>query len=204
MNRDVGFFNFSINKILTKDQAILDQARIRLLYYGLWLGIIAVSAVLINIYIERRLILSFSTSMLLLSLIILFKYLTFRPRWGIISHILLVLATMVNLSNVFITLQNVNIVTAQIILLIIVFSFYMLGQACGLFYSLVNLIPVLIFLVLMFNSSYVINLKPRVVDESTKIISICATFIFIIFIQNYFYQAFIKMMNINVAQRDDL
>src|SRR6202000_436852 len=139
MNRDVGFFNFSINKILTKDQSILDQARICLLYYGLWLCIIAVSAVLINMFIEHRLILSFSTSILLLSIIILFKYLTFRPRWGIISHILLVLATMVNLSNVFITLQNVNIITAQIIFLIVIFSFYMLGQTCGFFYSLVNL-----------------------------------------------------------------
>jgi signal transduction histidine kinase/CheY-like chemotaxis protein len=99
---------------------------------------------------------------------------------------------MVNLTNVFITLQNVDIITAQITFLIIVFSFYMLGQTCGLFYSLVNLIPILIFLVLMFNSSYVIGLKPKVVDESTKIISICASFIFIIFVQNYFYQAFVK------------
>jgi len=192
MNRDVGFFNFSVNKILTKDQTILDQARIRLLYYGLWLAIIAVGAVLINLYVEHREILTYSTSILLLSLIILFKYLTFRPRWGIISHILLVLATMVNLTNVFITLQNVDIITAQITFLIIVFSFYMLGQTCGLFYSLVNLIPILIFLVLMYNSSYVIGLKPKVVDESTKIISICASFIFIIFVQNYFYRAFIK------------
>ena len=192
MNRDVGFFNFSVNKILTKDQTILDQARIRLLYYGLWLAIIAVGAVWINLYIEHREILTYSTSLLFLSLVILFKYLTFRPRWGIISHILLVLATMVNLTNVFITLQNVDIITAQITFLIIVFSFYMLGQTCGLFYSLVNLIPILIFLVLMFNSSYVISLKPKVVDESTKIISICATFIFIIFVQNYFYRAFIK------------
>lgn len=192
MNRDVDFFNFSVNKILTKDQTILDQARIRLLYYGLWLAIIAVGAVWLNLYIEHRQILSYSTSLLFLSLVILFKYLTFRPRWGIISHILLVLATMVNLTNVFITLQSVDIITAQITFLIIVFSFYMLGQTCGLFYSLVNLIPMLIFLVLMFNSSYVISLKPKVVDESTKIISICATFIFIIFVQNYFYQAFIK------------
>jgi len=44
----------------------------------------------------------------------------------------------------------------------------------------------------MFNTSYVIGLKPKVVDESTKIISICASFIFIIFVQNYFYRAFIK------------
>jgi two-component system, sensor histidine kinase len=192
MNRDVGFFNFSINKILTKDQTILDQARIRLLYYGLWLAIIAVTAVLANLYIEHRQILSYSTSMLLLSILILFKYLTFRPRWGIISHILLVLATMVNLTSVFIILQSVNIVTAQITLLIIVFSFYMLGQTCGLFYSLVNLIPILIFLVLEYDNTYFISLKPKVVDGSTMIIAIFANFIFIIFIQNHFYRAFIK------------
>ncbi|MDB5031526.1 ATP-binding protein [Mucilaginibacter sp.] len=192
MNRDVGFFNFSINKILTKRQTILDQARIRLLYYGLWLAIIAVSAALINLYIEHREILTFSTSILLVSIFILFKYLTFRPRWGIISHILLVLATMVNLSNVFITLQNVDIITAQITFLIIVFSFYMLGQTCGLFYSLVNLIPILLFLVLMYDSNYFISLKPKVVDPSTLIIAIFANFILIIFIQNHFYAAFVK------------
>jgi signal transduction histidine kinase/CheY-like chemotaxis protein len=192
MNRDVGFFNFSVNKILTKDQTILDKARIRLLYYGLWLAIISVTAILANLYIEHRQILSYSTSMLLLSILILFKYLTFRPRWGIISHILLVLGTMVNLTNVFITLQSVNIVTAQITLLIIVFSFYMLGQTCGLFYSLVNLIPILIFLVLEYDNTYFIGVKPKVVDGSTMIIAIFANFIFIIFIQNHFYRAFIK------------
>ena len=192
MNRNVGFLNFSINKILTKDQTVLDQARIRLLYYGLWLTIIAVSAILINLYIEHRQILTYSTSILLLSIIILFKYFTFRPRWGIISHILLVLATMVNLTNVFITLQNVDIVTAQIIFLIIVFSFYMLGQTCGIFYSLINLIPVLIFLVLEYDNDYFIALKPKVVDQSTLIITVFAIFILIIFVQNHFYAAFAK------------
>jgi two-component system, sensor histidine kinase len=192
MNRDVGFFNFSINKILTKDQSILDQARIRLLYYGLWLFIITVLTLLVNIYLERKYILSFSTAILLFSLIILFKYLTFRPRWGIISHILLSLATVINLSNVFITFQNVNIVTAQVIFLIIVFSFYMLGQASGLFYSLLNLIPVLIFLVLEYDNNYNIGLKPKVMDESTTIILEFANFILIIFIHSHFYTAFIK------------
>src|ERR1700744_1512332 len=128
MNKEVGFFNFSINKILTKEQTILNQARIRLLYYGLWLAIIGVFALVINIYLDHQYLLAFTTSILLLSLVILFKYLTFRPRWGIISHILLVLATMLNLCNVFITLQTVDIITAQIVLLIIIFSFYMLGQ----------------------------------------------------------------------------
>jgi signal transduction histidine kinase/ActR/RegA family two-component response regulator len=192
MNKDVGFFNFSINKILTKDQTILDQARIRLLYYGLWLAIIGVSALLVSIFLEHQYILAFTTTILLLSLIILFKYLTFRPRWGIISHILLVLATVVNITNVFITLQTVDIITAQIVLLIIVFSFYMLGQVSGMFYSLVNLIPVLLFLVLEYDNNYFIDIKPKVLDQSTVIIAICAIFILIIFMHSHFYTAFIK------------
>lgn len=192
MNKDVGFFNFSINKILTRDQTILDQARIRLLYYGLWLAIIGVSALLVSIFLEHQYVLAFTTTILLLSLIILFKYLTFRPRWGIISHILLVLATVVNITNVFITLQTVDIITAQIVLLIIVFSFYMLGQVSGMFYSLVNLIPVLLFLVLEYDNNYFIDIKPKVLDQSTVIIAICAIFILIIFMHSHFYTAFIK------------
>jgi signal transduction histidine kinase/CheY-like chemotaxis protein len=194
MNKDVGFFNFSIHKILTKEQTILNQARIRLLYYGLWLAIIGVFALVVDLYLGRQYLLASTTMVLLVSLVILFKYLTFRPRWTIISHILLVLATVLNLTNVFITLQTVDIITAQVILLIIIFSFYMLGQVSGMFYSLMNLIPVLLFLILEYDSNYVISIKPLVLDESTIIIAVCANFILIIFMHSHFYTAFIKSM----------
>ncbi|HZX57568.1 MAG TPA: ATP-binding protein [Mucilaginibacter sp.] len=194
MNTDVGFFNFSINKILTKEQTILDKARIRLLYYGLWLAIIGIIALVVNLYLDHQYVLALSSSVLLFSLIILFKYLTFRPRWAIISHILLVLATMINLCDVFFLLQTVDIITAQIILLIIIFSFYMLGQESGMFYSLMNLIPVLLFLILEYNNNYVISLKPLVIDQSTIIIAVCANFILIIFMHSHFYTAFVKSM----------
>ncbi len=194
MNTDVGFFNFSINKILTKEQTILDKARIRLLYYGLWLAIIGIIALVVNLYLDHQYVLALSSSVLLFSLIILFKYLTFRPRWAIISHILLVLATMINLCDVFFLLQTVDIITAQIILLIIIFSFYMLGQESGMFYSLMNLIPVLLFLILEYNNNYVIGLKPLAIDPSTIIIAVCANFILIIFMHSHFYTAFIKSM----------
>ena len=194
INREVGFFNFSIQKILHKEQTILNQARIRLLYYGLWLAIVGVFALVVDLYLGHQYLLASTTTVLLISLVILFKYLTFRPRWTIISHILLVLATVLNLSNVFITLQTVDIITAQVVLLIIIFSFYMLGQVSGMFYSLMNLIPVLIFLVLEYDSSYVIAIKPMVLDESTIIIAVCANFILIIFMHSHFYTAFIKSM----------
>lgn len=207
MNKDVGFFNFSINKIITKGQSVLDKARIRVLYFGLLLAIVTVTGLVINMYLDHQYVLAFTTTILLLSLLILFKYLTFRPRWGIISHILLVLATMVNLSDVFITLQTVDIITAQIVLLIIIFSFYMLGQVCGLFYSLVNLIPVLLFLVLEYDNNYFIGIKPKTIDESTIIIIVCANFILIIFMLNHFYAAFersIRQLRETAEERGNL
>ncbi len=192
MNKDVGFLNFSVNKILTKEQSILDQARVRLLYYGLLLAIVAIAGLVVNIYLDHQYTLAFTSTILLVSIIILFKYFTFRPRWAIISHILLVLATMVNISAVFIILQKVDIITAQILLLIIVFSFYMLGQVSGMFYSLMNLIPVLLFQILEYDNNYVIDVKPLVLDQSTVIIAGCANFILIIFMLSHFYTAFIR------------
>jgi len=192
MNKDVGFFNFSVNNILTKEQSILDQARIRLLYYGLLLAIVGVMGLVINIYLDHQYVLAFTSSILFLSLVILFKYFTFRPRWAIISHILLVLATMVNLCSVFITIQKVDIITAQILLLIVIFSFYMLGQVSGMFYSLVNLIPVLLFQILEYDNNYFIGVKPMVLGQSTIIIAGCANFILIIFMNGHFYTAFIR------------
>ena len=190
MRKDANFFNVSINNILSDDDSILDQARVRLLYYGLGIVVVALAALLSNIYYQHQPILTATASVLLVLSIILFKYLTYKPDWRFISHVLLILATLVNLGDVYITLQNVNIITIQMVILVIIFSFYMLGQTYGLFYSILNLIPVLIFLVIQYNSTYVIDLKPEQVDQSTIIIAIFANFILLIFIHSHFYTAF--------------
>ena len=193
MNKEISFFNFSVDRIISKDQSIIDQARIRLLYYGLCIAMLAMAAILSNIYFQQQTTVLTITSVVILILLAgLFKYLTYRPDWVIISHVLLIIGTFANLSTVYITLQTVNVITIQLIILFIVFGFYMLGQSVGLFYTLLNLIPVLVFLVLEYNNSYVISLKPEKVDQSTLIVTVFANFILIIFIHNLFYTAFLK------------
>ena len=190
MVRDISFFNFSIKKILSKDQSVLDQARIRLLYYGFWIVAVAVAGILVSVYFQRQVMLTYTASILLVSIVVLFKYLTYRPDWRQISHALLIIATLIDLNNVFIALQKVDIITIQVILLVILFSFYMLGQSWGLFYSLLNIIPVLVFLMLEYNDSYFIQFRPEKIDQATVIISIFANFIIIIYIHSHFYNAF--------------
>ncbi|MFD0792534.1 ATP-binding protein [Mucilaginibacter litoreus] len=186
------FFNLSINKLLTGDVSFLDKARIRLLYYGFLLAIVGLGAMFLSVYLQGLPVMSTTSGVVLLSLIALFKYLTYKPHWRTISHMVLVLGTLVNLAGVFVILQDVNIITIQLIILVIVFSFYMLGQNWGMFYSLLNLLPVLIFMVMRYDHNYFIDFKPERTDDSTTIIAIFANFILIIFLHSHFYSAFLK------------
>ncbi|WP_374948676.1 ATP-binding protein [Mucilaginibacter sp.] len=185
-------FNFSIYKILSKDQSMLDQARIRLLYYGCILCFVALGALFISVYLQGLFYMSVTCATVLFCVAALFKYLTYRPDWLRIAHVLLIVGTVVNLISVFFLVQQVNLITIQIIILVIVFSFYMLGQNWGMFYSLLNLLPVLLFLVMQYDHNYFIDFKPEKSDESTSIIGVFANFILIIFINSHFYTAFVK------------
>jgi signal transduction histidine kinase/CheY-like chemotaxis protein len=192
MNNGVSFFNFSISKILTDDHSMLDKARIRLLYYGFWIVVVAAACIFLSICLQHQVLLTISSGVVLISVIVLFKALTYRARWRRISHALLGIATVLNLVNVYVIMQNVDIITIQVILLIILFSFYMLGQRWGLIYSLINLMPVLVFLVLEYFYNYFIDLRPERVDQTTIIIGVFANFIIIIFIHSHFYSAFLN------------
>jgi len=192
MRKKPDFFNLSVWNILSPEQSMLDQARIKMLYYGLFLAFVALCTVCINIFIQHQRLSGTIATGLLVAVVVLFKYLTYKPEWKIISHILLTMALLVNLLDVFVFVQNVEIISIQVIILSVLFSFYMLGQRWGLIYSLANLIPVLGFMVYSFSNSYIVQLKPEDIEESTKIITITANFIMIIYIHSHFYNAFVK------------
>jgi len=195
MNKDVSIFNFSINRIISGNQSVIDQARIRLLYYGFFIVFIAVGGLLTSVYLQHQNFLTITAAVVFVTIIFLFKYLTYRPEWKKISHALLILTALFNISNTYVVMQNVDIITVQVILLAILFSFYMLGQGWGLFYSLAYLVPILVFLVLEYNGNYSIEFRPEKIDQATIIISLFSNFIIIIFIHSHFYNAFFNTIN---------
>ncbi|WP_183566681.1 ATP-binding protein [Mucilaginibacter sp. SP1R1] len=203
MPKKVSFFNFSIYPIISREQSYLDQARIRLLYYGFFLVFVASGALFLSVYFQGQRLLAYTAGCLMFSVAILFKALTYRPNWSAISHILLVIGTLVNISIVYVSLQSINIVTVQVIIIVIVFSYYMLGQNWGLIYSLLNTVPVLLFLLIEYNNSYVLRIKPDKIDQATIIISLFANFIVLIFIQSHFYNSFLKNTRQLKESRDE-
>ncbi|GAA4105221.1 response regulator [Mucilaginibacter panaciglaebae] len=192
MNRNISFFNFSLRNVLSEDLSILDNARLRMLYYGLALAFFTLSVILADVLYQHHVILSITTAVMLITVAVLFKFLTFRPRWTLISHLILVVATVTNIVDIFIAIQNVDIVTVGAVIMILLFGFYMLGQKYGLIYSLLNIIPVLMLMLLQYSSNYVLSLKPERVDQTTSIVAMFACFALTTFMISHFYTAFIR------------
>jgi two-component system, sensor histidine kinase len=192
MSKKAGFFNLSIASILSDEQSMLTQARIRLLYYGLWVVFAAVVAVFLSVLYMHQNTLVAMASVILVVIAFVFKYLTWKGDWKLVTHILLVVATLLNLTETFIIFQKVDILSIQLVLLIIIFGFYMLGQNWGLLYSLANLAPVVLFMIYTYNNIYIIDVRPQVLDASTLIICVLSNFLIMVYIHNHFYNAFLK------------
>ncbi len=192
MTNTAGFFNFSINKILHSGQSTLDTARVRLLYYGLALSFFTSLVLFFEVLYKEYFIISIICGTLTFSSAILFKFLTYRPRYRVIANVILIVGTLGNLINIYIAKQNADAVTVGVIVLITLFSFNMLGQKAGFVYSALNIVPTLLLLVLQHNNSFLITLKPEKVDDATFIISLSACLVLILFVYSHFYSSFTK------------
>ncbi|WP_295652898.1 response regulator [uncultured Mucilaginibacter sp.] len=200
MSNRVGFFNLSINNILSDDLSIIDQARIRLVYYGLLLAMMGILVILPNAFTQHDDIQLVSAYFLLGAFAILFKYFTYKPDFVFVSHALLIIGTFFELFSVFVTFQSINIIIIQLIILIILFTFYMLGTKWGTIYSLANLLPVLGYLIYSDFNNTLLSIKPEKIDGYTMIVGLFFNFILIMFIQGHFYAAFVK----NIKELKDL
>src|SRR6185312_13563920 len=172
MARTVNFAHSPIDKLFSADQPVPGPEKMRPLYIWILIAVAAVTGLATSIYFYHTVISVITAFSLLFCLSLLFKYLYFNPIWRQIAHVMLIMATLVNFNNAYLALQNINIITIQLILLTILFSFNMLGKEWGLFYSFLNLVPTLVFFVLEYNNNYFVALRSGSVDLSALIISL--------------------------------
>jgi len=205
MSKTIDLFNLSENKIFSSGQPVIDQGRIRTL--SVWGLIIfaSVAGLVSSIYFDHTVLSVITAFTLLFCLSIYFRYIFFRPVWRQIAHAMLILATLVNFSDAYLASQNVNIITIQLILLTILFSFNMLGKDWGLFYSFLNLVPTLVFFVLEYNNNYFIALRSGRVDLSALVASLGVDFALIIVIHGNFHRfVFNRLMNVKKKTEEEL
>lgn len=172
MARTVNFARSPIDKLFSADQHVPGPVKTRPLFIWILIAVAGIAGLATSIYFYHTVVSVITAFSVLFCLSLLFKYLYFNPVWRQIAHGMLIMATLVNFNNAYLALQNINIVTIQLILLTILFSFNMLGKEWGLFYSFLNLVPTLVFFVLEYNNNYFVALRSGSVDLSALIISL--------------------------------
>jgi signal transduction histidine kinase/CheY-like chemotaxis protein len=127
---------------LLKDEKIpLMQSRIRILTFGLIILSGLTLIILINSLFKYTPNTSIRLFLLFIALSASLYILLEKGKWYHAGHLLLISLCALILSNLLLYKFGINLVTLQLVLIIISSSFYILGKNWGIFYSLIAVLP---------------------------------------------------------------
>jgi len=149
MNKQLPFFNFSLKKVLAAEPDPFKRAKIKIVLTILLFSIIK-ALIVVPVAIEyaqyRQLFRALLVSLILLAMI---KALLYRPsRMPFISHTILVTGTVVIWSNLFLYSQDLNILTVQLVFMVSLSAYYLLGGKPAAIYTLWAILPVILLMLM--------------------------------------------------------
>lgn len=143
------FFNWSLKNLLSTIPDPLEQSRVKILYTFLILSILKVLIVIPLAYHSKQL------PQLKIALILLFAYtfltklLLSHKRYAVlISHFMILMGLMIVIFVLFGFAKTINIMAMQFMFMMILSGFYLLNRGFGVFYSILAIIPVILFMII--------------------------------------------------------
>jgi len=193
------FFNWSLNKALDTEPDSLSKARIRILYTIILFSLLKAVIVIVMAVTDKQW-LQVDRAVIVFALYALFaKILLYKPTsFRILSHLLLQIGIIVVFTNIFVYSHKINMVTVQFIFMIVLSSFYTLGSAFGITYSVMSISPVILFFIFKDNI-HPVNNTEEITQLGFEIIAIL-NFLSIILCHFLFFKAF----NLNIKEKEKL
>ncbi len=200
MKPTLSFFNWSLAKVLDTEPDNLKKARISIIFaiiiFSLIKLLIALPAALYN----NQDVQVIRIAVFIIVLMVLLKYLLRgREYAGMVGVIMIWLALSLTWSNIFITAQTLNIVTIQVVVTIILSSFYLFNWRWALIYSFLSVLPVTILLVIG-NGVRFSGIAPEELASPSYEIVVVLNFLTIVIAHFLYYQA----LNKNVEEKETL
>jgi len=142
-------YNWSLKKILSTVPDSFERSSIKILYIFLILTIVKILILAPFYYFgsNDKHLLAIGI-FLIISLVLLKILLTHKKYTRILTHILISSGIIFMFSVLFLLSKNVNIITLQMISMVMLSSFFLLGRTYGMIYSIIVFSPVL-FLILI-------------------------------------------------------
>ncbi len=179
------------NDLLKDTRVPLMLARIRILAFGLILLMILTSLILglLLLHPPNPVVIA-RLSFLLFSLAFAFYLLIYKEKWKISGHILLGSLCFFIWTTLVLYEHGMNLVTFQLILIVVSSGFYILGKNWGIIYALGSILPVLgrLFLTrVQPGAAYISNVQ---VHNNTFMLALIGNFILLIVMHYEFFKSF--------------
>jgi two-component system, sensor histidine kinase len=200
MSTPLSLTNWSLTKALQTLPGSFERARVRIIFILLAFAVLKSLAVIgVALYAAQAEQLPRAIAALVSYMILIKAVLSFPSQLRIFSHIMLIAGLLLITSNIFLYTHRVNLVTLQFVFMAILGSFYTLGNRAGVVYSILSVLPVLVFL---YSGGDATPARGTSIELASPGFEIIATlnFLTIAFAHYYFFKAF----DTNIREKERL
>jgi len=192
------YIDKNIDQALSKDLDPLSNVRAKFLAYSLSVSLIVLVVTMPSFFMEGRHLLFFRSLLITFFQIGLIWVLLSTTRWKLVAHLACSMVALLIWSNLFVFLEGIKIISLQFMLLLIVMSYYLLGNKWGIFYSLVSILFMTINFSFYGQNAMIASANSAETDSFSFLVIFSFNFLLLIYLQYHFFNAFnstIKQLN---------
>lgn len=191
MSEPLPLSNLSLKRLLATEPDAFNKARLKILYIIVVFSLVKIAIIISSaLYEHQNVLLARGCFNLLFYAFILKFLLSRRISIPFSAHLLLLNGVVVVWTNIFISSQTVGIITMQFAFMVMVSSFYLLNKRWGIAYSIVCMLPVIVFTFLKNEGFLHYNELPEVLKYPGTLIITALNFSTIIMAHYLFLEAF--------------
>ena len=192
MNNTLPLFNWSLTRLLRTEPDILKKARINIIFAIIIFSLIKLLVALPVSFSNGQTLQVVRNGIFIVVIVFLLKTLLIDKRYSeSIGVIMIWIALSLIWSNAFLTAQTINIITVQVIVTVILSSFYLLHWRWALTYSLLSILPVVV-LVFLGDNFKLNRITPEELASPAYEIIVVLNFLTIVVAHFLYYQALNK------------
>jgi len=192
------YIDKNIDQALSKDLDPLSNVRAKFLAYSLSVSLIVLVVTMPSFFMDGRYLLFFRSLLITFFQIGLIWVLLRTSKWKLVAHLACSMVALLIWSNLFVFLEGIKIISLQFMLLLIVMSYYLLGNKWGIFYSLVSILFMTINFSFYGQNAMISSANSAETDSFSFLVIFGFNFLLLIYLQYHFFNAFnstIKQLN---------
>lgn len=201
MEEQLSFFNLSLNKVVNLEADSFKKAKIKIIFTILVFTLIKVLIAMYMALLYSQYIQLFRSGVICLLFLVLIKVLLYRPsRILIISHFIVLGGLSVIWGNLFLNAEHLTILTVQLVFMVTLISYYLIGGLQAACYTIAAIGPVIFFLLTKNQAIWRLDITPQGLTSPGFEIVVVLNFLTFVLVHYLYSRAFYQ----NLKEKESL